>query len=395
MYYVMPHMPNNTPRQWRRLFYGAVGHGMKIVDLFEFRPVHVAYTENHVDEPEMYREVLRSFRELGTYEDIVQDGRVRSAEAALWFSETADIWGDSHGSFAAAKRGLYTAIRHQQIPLDFLVEQDALDGTLAKYKVLYLADAHVSQAASKKIAAWVTAGGQLFATAGAGMFDELNRPNELLRKALGVKQTKLDIPEDKQLIWLKQDLPFASPITAVKSDEVAIPVFGARSFVTLDGAEAVAGFQDGKPAVTRHKTGKGVATYCAYLPSLSYYHPAIPKRPVDRGATDDAMVHFLPTEFDSRMATLIASPAEALVKPVTCSEPLVETMLIESPQGTIVSLVNWSGKPVKELQVDIGVSVPKGKVSLASGGKVTFERTANGLTARFECPTADVLIIRK
>ena len=117
MYYVMPHMPNNTPNQWRRLFHGALGHGMKIVDLFEFRPVQVAYTENHVDHPEMYGMILRSFRELSHWEDIVQDGQVRPAEAALWFSETGDIWGDSHGSFAAGKRALYTAIRHQQIRL--------------------------------------------------------------------------------------------------------------------------------------------------------------------------------------------------------------------------------------------------------------------------------------
>jgi hypothetical protein len=313
----------------------------------------------------------------------------------LWFSETADIWGDSHGSFAAAKRGLYTAIRHQQIPLDFVVEQDALDGTLAKYKVLYLTDAHVSQAASKKIADWVASGGQLFATAGAGMFDELNRPNKALRKVLGVSQTKLEAPEGKHLIWLKQDLPFAAPIATVKSEKAAIPVFGARSHVALDGAQVDATFHDGIPAVTHNKAGKGVATYCAYLPALSYYHPAIPKRPVDRGATDDAMVHFLPTEFDARMAALIASPAAVLIHPITCSEPLVETMLIESPHGTAISLVNWSGRPTKDLTVNIRVSVPKGKVSLASGRKVRVERTDAGLTVRFDCPTADVLIIRK
>jgi len=42
---------------------------MKIVNLFEFRPVQAAYTENHVDQPEMYREVRRAFHELGTFEE--------------------------------------------------------------------------------------------------------------------------------------------------------------------------------------------------------------------------------------------------------------------------------------------------------------------------------------
>jgi ABC-type multidrug transport system ATPase subunit len=78
MYYVMPHWPGNTPNTWRRLFYGALGHGMKIVNLFEFRPVQAAYTENHVSSNEMYATVLRSFRELGLFEDLVQRKQVIS-----------------------------------------------------------------------------------------------------------------------------------------------------------------------------------------------------------------------------------------------------------------------------------------------------------------------------
>ena len=33
----------------------------------------------------------------------------------LWCGETGDIWNDHANSFAAAKRTLYTAIRHQQL----------------------------------------------------------------------------------------------------------------------------------------------------------------------------------------------------------------------------------------------------------------------------------------
>ncbi|MFP6615641.1 MAG: hypothetical protein VCB26_04495, partial [Candidatus Hydrogenedentota bacterium] len=290
IYYVMPHMPNNTPSQWRRLFFGALGHGMKIVNLFEFRPVHVAYTENHVDDPAMYKMILGSFRELGLFEDIIQEGRVRSGQAALWFSETGDIWGDSHDSFAPAKRTLYTAIRHQQIPLDIVVEQDALDGTLAQYKTLYLTDAHVSQAASAKIAGWVEAGGSLFATAGAGMFDELNKPNVTLRRILGVVPTSLDAPPESRIVFTKQDLPFArvfdhatllAAATGATSQEptvtVDIPVVGVRSRFKTNNAEVPYIFSDGSPAVAQNKVGRGMTTYCGFLPGLSYYHPAVPQ----------------------------------------------------------------------------------------------------------------------
>jgi hypothetical protein len=89
----------------------------------------------------------------------------------------------------------------------------------------------------------------LFATAGGGMYDELNRPNQVLRQLRGV--------------------------------------------ATAEGT-----FADGSPAVTSNRAGSGRVIYCSFLPGLSYYRPAIPVRPVDRGSSDDAMCHFLPTEFD-------------------------------------------------------------------------------------------------
>ncbi|HJN12947.1 MAG TPA: beta-galactosidase trimerization domain-containing protein [Pirellulaceae bacterium] len=407
IYYVMPHMPNNTPNQWRRLFFGALGHGMKIVDLFEFRPVHVAYTENHVDDPAMYKMVLGSFRELGLFEDIVQDGQVRAGQTALWFSETGDIWGDSHDSFAPAKRTLYAAIRHQQIPLDIVIEQDALDGTLAQYKTLYLTDAHVSRAASAKIASWVKAGGNLFATAGAGMFDELSGPNESLRKVLGVVPKSMDAPPESRVVFTKQDLPFArvfdratlqaSPTVSTSpepSETVAIPVVGARSRFQTDDAEVRYTFSDGSPAVARNKVGRGVTTYCGFLPGLSYYHPAVPKRPVDRGATDDAMIHFLPTEFNTHAAELIASAATNVARPVVCSNPLVETTVIESTHGAVIPLVNWTQQPIKALQVTISIRTPTAKVSLASGRSVGVQQTDSGRVLTFDLDVADVLILR-
>lgn len=410
MYYVMPHMPNNTPNQWRRLFYGALGHGMKQINLFEFRPVHVAYTENHVDRPEMYRMILRSFRELGLFEDIVQSGRVRNGQAALWFSETADIWGDSHGSFAAGKRALYIAIRQQQIPLDFVVEEDALNGDLSEYKTLYLTDAHVSTAASQRIADWVKAGGRLFATANAGMYDELNRPNKILRELLGVTPTDLEQPENSKIIWIKQDVPFAAVLDQVvisdqrrkerspatpRSGDGSFPVVGVRSrFKTTSEGATEYVYADKTPAVFSRKVGKGETTYCGMLPGLSYFQPAIPKRPVDRGSTDDAMIHFLPTAIDQEAATLIAAPAVDLSREVECDHPLVETTVLQSPNGIAIPLVNWSRTPRKNLRVTVQLDNVGEKASLASGKPVKVEVSGPSRIYTFDLDVADTLILR-
>jgi len=397
LFYVMPHSPGNTPNSWRRQFYGDLGHGMKIVDLFEFRPVQVAYTENHTSWPAMYQEVRRGFHELGQFEDIVQDGQVRPGVAGLWFSETGDIWDDKRHPFAAEKRSLYIAIRHQQLPLDVVVDQDALAGDLKNYKVLYLTDQHVSRASSKAIADWVNAGGRLFATAGAGMFDELNRPNTALREVLGVSQTELQEGPDP-VRREKEDLPFAKPIDTVTwkspTGEGKLPVIGVRSRFTVKGAQVQGTFADGSPAITVKTTGKGTATYCGFLPGLSYFKPAMPLRPADRGSTDDSMAHFIPTAFDRAAAALIGSPAAAIDRPINSSNPLVETSIIQAKQGVLIPLTNWSGGPIKGLQVTTNIEVPTKEVKLASGQPVKVSGADGKRVFTFDLDVADALILR-
>ncbi len=397
--YVMPHWPGNTTASWRRQFYGAIGHGAKILNLFEFRPVQAAYTENHVNLPAMFQAVRQGLHELGTFEDIVQDGQVMPGIAALWFSETGDIWNNNASPFDAAKRSLYVAVRHQQLPLDVVVDADAVTGGLKPYRVLYLTDQNVSQASSKAIADWVEIGGRLFATAGAGMFDELNRPNETMRRLFGIEQKALDIGAQPVRLE-KQDLPFAAPIDDVKwtaaGRHAQIPVIDVRSRFAVrsssNGGATVAGtFSDGSPAVTVRSIGKGRAIYCGFLPGLSYFKPAIPLRPVDRGTTDDSMAHFIPINFDRGASSLIASPAVDVERPVVCSDSLVESSVIKAKQGWVISLVNWSSRRVKGLSLKLSLpGVAGADAELASGLPVRRE----GDRYVFDLDVADGLVLR-
>jgi hypothetical protein len=399
-FYVMAHAPGNTPASWRRQFYSDIGHGMKIINLFEFRPVQAAYTENHVTGAAMFREVRKSFHELGGFEDIVQDGHVRDGLAALWFSETGDLWNNNRSPFDAGKRTLYVAIRHQQLPLDVVVEADALAGRLKQYKVLYLADQNVSRAAAKVIAQWIADGGRLFATAGAGMFDEFNRPNSVMEELLGVHQTALEEPADP-VQFEKQDLPFASVVDTVKwtgaAGELRIPIVGVRSrFDRLKNDDAqtiIAGiFSDGSPAVTIRRIGGGSAMYCGFLPGLSYFKPAIPLRPVDRGSSDDSMAHFIPSAFDPGASQLIGAAAVGVERPVNCSEPLVATMRVQSKQGMIISLVNWTGRPVKQMTLDCAEAVAYPEAHLASGATLK-QQGPNGIGFVFDLDVADAIVL--
>src|SRR5262249_7726980 len=135
--------------------------------------------------------------------------------------------------------------------------------------------------------------------------------------------------------------------------------------------------------------GKGRAVYLAYLPGLSYFKPAMPKRPVDRGATDDSMAHFVPRDFDA-----VLSRAGLDEVPVTCSEPLVENTVIQAKQGTVIPLINWSGVPQKNLKVTVNIPVPAKQVSLASGGTVSMNQNEGKLVFTLDLDVADALILR-
>lgn len=396
LYYVMPHMPGNTANMWRRMYFNALGHGMQILNLFEFHPVWTAYTENHTTGNEMYAMVLKTIRELGQYEDIIQSGQRRVGDTGLWFSEASDIWGDKHDSLSAAKRALYIAILDQQLQLDFLIDQDATDGTLDKYKVLYLTDAHVTRASSKKIKAWVEKGGRLFATAGAGQFDEYNKPNTLLRQLLGVETTNQSADKPNQVGFIKQDLPFVKAMDTISWNGQKIPAFGMVTVTKpiASDAKVIGQFADGSPAIVDRKAGAGRAVYCGFLPGLSYFKPAIPQKPLDRGSTDDAMSHFIPTDFSPAARLLIGLVAADLPRSVACSEPLVESTLIESPKGTAIVLANWSKGPVKGLKVTVNFPVPTSQVSLGSGKPVSVKKGAGVTEFTCDVEVGDVIVLR-
>jgi hypothetical protein len=384
----MPHWPGTTPNQWRRQFYGDLAHGAKIINLFEFRPVQVAYTENHCSSPEMYQTIREALHELGTFEDIVQSGSVRPGVAALWFSETSDLWNDNRTPFDAAKRSLYLAIRHQQLPLDVLVPGDEL----TPYEILYLTDQHVSKRDSRAIVDWVEKGGRLFATAGAGMLDEFNQPNRQLRDLLGAEPQEW-IHSKEMIRFEKQDLPFALPIETVRWRTRKFPIFGAATRIQST-ARVEGRFNDGSPAITTREVGRGRVTYCSFLPAFTWLKPALPMHPADRSSRDNALCHFIPTRFDRAIDELIGSQAD-IKRPVICSEATVETTIIESKEGLVIPLVNWSPDPIKNLRVTVNLEIPSEKPVLASGNPVRMAQRKGKRTITLDLSVADALVFHK
>ena len=132
--------------------------------------------------------------------------------------------------------------------------------------------------------------------------------------------------------------------------------------------ETLGTFTDGSDAIVRTAVGKGSAIHFNFLPGLSY----IPN------ATNWGRLA-LPSEFPATLRhTLVAAARDAGVQPVVrCSEAFVETPLLLSPQGAVLTLLNWGDKvfsTAEPLQLNITLPFePQRVVSVENGpGTVDF-----------------------
>jgi hypothetical protein len=415
MQYVMAHYPGNTPKSWRRQFYGDLAHGVKYLHLYVFAPSFSSPAGDYVDaDGGTYQEVLKSTRELGNWDDILSKSKPHAAgvKVALLFSETGDIFLDSYGTAGAAKRALYISLVHSQLAMDVLTEEDLIDGSLNSYAVLYLTHTFVNDKASQAIAKWVKAGGRLVSTVSGGMRNQANATNPAISAGLlGLTgdhsiYTGTRTGVDARVDFIKQDLAFAEVLDTVQLAFTAgdaggniTTVVGEKAMVTPPpDATTLATFSDGSPAAFSRNVGSGKVFFFAFHPGLSYFHPAIPKRPVARGSTDECFNHWVPTDFDAQARHLAALPTHGIVgaAPVLSSEPRVDIgVLAAAKLGTVIPVTNWAGKPLVGLNLTLQFDCNFETAALASGGKVVASKTASGRsTFALDVDVADAIILR-
>jgi len=184
----------------------------------------------------------------------------------------------------------------------------------------------------------------------------------------------------------KDTLPRLAPMDTIsyKTSRHAIPG-------TIDVYGAKATYKVLEPSAV------GKALTCAALPGTAYAKPAIPDRPCDRGSTDDAFAHFLPTRFDLNLRTFIAMWAFAAgaQRPILTSEDLVETSWIESRKGIAIPLINYTGQPLKSLEVRVLDAGTVRHVSSAVQGQVEFSTERDQLIVKLPLDVADLLMLRR
>jgi hypothetical protein len=420
MMYVMKHWPGQTNNSWKRQLFGDLCHGVTMINLFFFETSFEGYTCDYVDAGGgAYPAVREGLHLMGVFEDIVQNGvaQAQGAAAAILYSESADIFKDTLGTYGAGLRTLYLALRHAESPVDIVIEFDVSGlGLLEFYSALYVTMPHMTVAAAAATSAWVARGGTVFATASAGLLDEANQTNIMFSHLLGVNQTGILTgryssfimggQDNRSVFFTKQDLKFVEVLDEVKLSNATGPPLVVKGLKSVfsdnvnDTAQVTvlarfASTDGGQAARIRHH-GLGKAYYTAFLPGLSYYEPAIPVRPVDRSSMDSGFTHFIPTLMDASARALIAAPllGVAGAVPVSSTEPLVEVGVITAGSiGTAMPCVNWSGGPIANFTITLHFELSYTTVSLASGGAITASADRKSFTFSLS-DTIDAVVFR-
>lgn len=416
-YYVMPHAPGQEPGFLRRNMVLSVGFGTRHIDNFWVGPEE-RFTENYVawNYKDNFRAICESIYDSAEVEKLQATGKVRPAEVAILMSKATDynetklMVPREQDPFAAVCKNapkhvnqtlcrkeqqmLYLTLRNAQHAVDCITEEDILEGYLKNLKVVYFAGEWIDNRVIAKLDDWVKAGGVLYCCGGCGHMNQYGEPEPAMLKLLGLK----DIKTTKNAYHMRTllELPLCEPIdTITMLDKVKIPALAMKQQLIPAGAKTSATWSDGSAAMTENTIGNGKVFAIGTVIGTSHYKTALRAIPWARGGR-----HMLynPTDFSDASRTLFDSGIglTSVARPVVCSDRLVESVVIDHKEGSLVTLVNWSNGSVKDLEVQVRMKDAPKTVRTVSGQRnLPFSANNGVVTFRIDLTEADYVMLLK
>lgn len=355
--------------------------------------------------PDVQAGIKRVSHRVGQVEDALAGAAVKPAPVALGWSLTTDIWdlarmgdeelGPGNQVYPQERQLLYLLLRHLQVPVDLLSEEDLTDGYLKPYRAYVLVGDHLRPEAAAALRQWVQDGGTLISVAGGGFFDHYGRPLATLKDVFGINSATL--LKAMPTLRPKLELVHAAPLDTITfADGKTMDVFAYRQAFEVGDGTVLGRFANGEAAAVAHPFGKGRAVIIGALPGAAYCKPAIPVKPFGRGGSDE-LSQFVPTRYAAGVAAVVQAALGDMPRPAVCSHPLVEATVLTGNGATLIPLVNYGAAPVKGLTVRLNLAA-LGAVREVRGsfGKVTVKRLDPG-TLQVTVPKLDkweVLIAR-
>ncbi len=372
--------------------------------------------------PELWSANAEITREIGAVEDWLQTARPAAADVAILYSSSTDAW-TLGGNLAYGFDRMHTwlALAHTQTPVDIVPEREVATGRLDQYKVCYLSGPNLSRAAAEKLRAWVEAGGTLWLTAGAASRDEFNRPLDTLTALLPATRGEVKTFEPHRSAG--RFLNYLAARDAVSWGDERLEVLSVKQpLAAKDQGEVLARFDDGQPAVVSGRTGRGRVIAVGFLPALSYIKPALAARlPLEQQAAKEKLAaeqaasaeteqpaatntaaataalnesasasasgpsellerSYNPWQYPAGIRKLLLTPVREaqLAKPLACDTPLVDAVALPCDQGVLVTLANYTLRPLDRVSLQLQTAEPVVRVESVRRGVLKFEQPTSG-----------------
>jgi hypothetical protein len=427
-----------SDRQFRSIAYLALGNGADYINFEHLGPGYF-FPERFVRNRDRnrYRAVFDIIHEVAKADHYLHEGRRRPASIALLLSETTDIWQGASKNrkdhrwkpniYDQERKCLYHTVRHLGYSIDFITEEDIESGGyLSDYSLLILAGDHITRKTARFISSWVEEGGTLLGIAGSGMYDEGDSKCDVLQKVFGITDSRMETVQCR--FSLAHDLPQLRELDIVSCDpagwstklpltendgghhsaseskpdarggdrasnhsgeSLRFEALGALCHVVPErGVEVLGRFSKGEPAILHNQWGEGAAIHIGTLlgcQSIRHGMSDPPRAPASHG---DAPFH-------PEIAALLRGIFHIgrVESEVIVSHPQVLASIIESPEGTVVTIVNTDPQPAGTVEVRIEDVAPPERVFSVLRGNVPYEYLAGTVDLEMHLADADMVVI--
>ena len=350
-----------------------IGGGAKGLTYFLFGPDYEFVGNCYSDEPSLgaiLAEEQQAHELIGRAEAVLWPARRLQSKVAIVAHRSSNVWDPiclgsciqadqtEHAmTYTADQFGYYLALAiHGGMQVDFIDEDALLNATvMAAYTVVIVTEPNVPKAGIQQLAAWATAGGRLVLSGGAAMADEYNVTDETLSLLTGCSMS----PFPRRLLpdsWPSHGaVPNhgPSPLPFVANGTVESATSGAKQHVTMygdmngflklraEGSRTLGHFDSGGASAVDTAVGSagGSIVQLAWMPGFSYLPNATRADYVPNPVTE------FPATIRQFVQSLVADAAPSAVVLAYCGEAVVgvETVLMSSDVGAVVTVLNWGG----------------------------------------------------
>ncbi len=393
--YIIPRCAGDRPDGILQKILCVAGSGGKAIEYFTFGPEYNfpvnCYSENIRVLPKMAEAHLM----IGQAEELLWPGTRPRPEVAILMPRSPQYWDAKNipvpkqiydctnpnlnkatVDYLAEVANLYLALQHANIPVDFVDEDDLTPEGLKPYRVLYATGPNIPAEGQRGMTGWVNAGGTLVTVTGTGAYDRYDDPCPVLGNFTEIAEK----PRERMLVANATALHDSGK---GKGEFGNFTAAGPRGVVRNPKGDVKATFNDRSPAMIQRSIGDGNVVHFTWMPGLSYLHSS--------KKTRDG----LPVDFSESIRRMIVHPTQLahVQPPVRVDHVMVETPLLLSPKGAAVTMLNWSGEPVKQANLHVNVPFNVQSVESVKRGKLPFQKSTDGYDISLPLDAADIVML--